>query len=119
MVSDRGINMEFMSFFDDVIIARGYDYFTQDQVLDIEQTDTYEYRGHVAGSCDKPYSVKINIVDPKESVCDCPYAKDGHMCKHMAALEEGLGTMFYDELLDEYLDSPQLLGRFPKYEDHA
>lgn len=152
--------MEFMDHFDEVIIARGYDYFTQDQVLDIEQNDTFEYRGHVAGSCKEPYEVRINVLDPRESECNCPYAKDGHMCKHMAALwmaafpdlaedydycddysddwygdredddyydgyeyeatpvgslkkslEDGLGTMYYDELLDDYLDglSPEEL----------
>ena len=68
------------------IIARGYDYYMSDQVLDIEQTDTYEYQGLVAGSGDEPYSVKINVENRQACHCSCPYAADGKVCKHMVAL---------------------------------
>ncbi|GEM_PF-117231 len=145
----------YMSYFDERIVARGYDYYSRDFVLEIEQTDTYEYKGLVEGSEDKPYSVTIKINEPLKSSCDCPYAESGNMCKHMAALwmaafpekadyyedyddcretnhdyyeeeremeysldksricnssltkllNEGFGILYYDELLDDFLDN--------------
>lgn len=71
---------------DERIIARGYDYYMSDQVLDVEQTDTYKYRGFVSGNAEMPYSVQIDIKNPHESHCNCPYAAKGEICKHMVAL---------------------------------
>ena len=66
---------------------RGVDYVRRNAVTDIVVEAT-QARGHVRGSADAPYDVKIAVApDGIGSQCNCPlFSKiDGH-CKHVAAL---------------------------------
>lgn len=108
--------MSFIDYVSERIIARGYDYFESDMVLEVEQTDTYEYRGLVKGSRNEPYSVMINTKNHKAAVCDCPYAEGGNICKHMVALY----LAAFPEEADQYeycLDSYDEYNDYDDYDD--
>ena len=68
-----------------IILERGEDYYYGGLVCDLQKED-YGYSAVVKGSED--YDVDIYIEDDEVSDmdCDCPYAGDGHNCKHMAAV---------------------------------
>ena len=75
------------SFFTDTILERGKKYFEQNRVFSVNQKDDKTYTGIVLGS--EAYHTKIIVDDTNQVVnasCDCPYAEDGHHCKHEAAL---------------------------------
>lgn len=66
---------------------KGYDYFLNGAVHDIEYSNN-EFKAVVSGSED--YNVRIVFSEDDENEiidmdCTCPYACDGHTCKHMAA----------------------------------
>lgn len=99
------------SFFTDTILERGKKYFEQNRVFSVNQKGDQTYTGIVLGS--EAYHTKIIVDDTNQvidAICDCPYAKDGHHCKHEAALyfaiEERLPK---DE--QQYIDINALLKR--------
>lgn len=99
------------SFFTDTILERGKKYFEQNRVFSVNQKGDQTYTGIVLGS--EAYHTKIIVDDTNQvidAICDCPYAKDGHHCKHEAALyfaiEERLPK---DE--KQYIDINALLKR--------
>ena len=66
---------------------RGYDYFSNNNVLSYERISESEYKALVLGSMKDPYHVYIDIKHPKKSTCDCPFAEDNtKICKHKVAL---------------------------------
>lgn len=67
-------------------VSRGYGYYKNKKVHDINQLNDYEFEGYVDGSTKEPYYVKINIEHPRKSYCDCPHANGNITCKHMTAL---------------------------------
>lgn len=80
--------MQFIDAFDEKIIFRGFDYYKRKKVSTCRQTGRYTYDGKVLGK-GKPYSVHIDLEDPMQSSCSCPYAakaEEKRLCKHMAAL---------------------------------
>ena len=75
------------SFFTDTILERGKKYFEQNRVFSVNQKDDKTYTAIVLGS--EAYHTKITLdehYNVMSATCDCPYAKDGHHCKHEAAL---------------------------------
>lgn len=75
------------SFFTDTILERGKDYYKKNKVFSINQYGDQTYTGIILGSA--PYHTMINLdkdYNIIEASCDCPYAEDGHHCKHEAAL---------------------------------
>ena len=67
------------------ILARGREYFRSGKVQDLKHTGA-RYEADVVGT--KDYHVTVYLGDrvhPQLS-CNCPYAGDGHYCKHMAAV---------------------------------
>lgn len=82
----RGAYMSILTSASSSSVNRGYDYFREGKVNNINQLNDYEFEGYVDGSQDKPYYVKINIKHPKKSYCDCPHANGNITCKHMTAL---------------------------------
>lgn len=62
------------------------------------QLSDHEYEGYVQGTLDTPYYVRIDVKHIRKSTCDCPYAKDRSICKHMIAL---YFSVFPDEA-DDY-----------------
>lgn len=67
-------------------VSRGYDYYKNGKVMNVNQLNDLEFEGYVEGSLKNPYYVKINIKHPKKSYCDCPHANGNITCKHMTAL---------------------------------
>lgn len=96
--------MKWQGRFPDRILLRGYHYYLADSVKDLKiYNDRIE--SYVEGS--EEYKVEIELNEDKivSMECSCPYAQDGHLCKHMAA------TLFeytQDECIldedDEYYD---------------
>lgn len=79
---------------------RGYEYYKENKVLSVDKISENEYEGAVAGSSNEPYSIHIDILHPKRSTCNCPYAEGNKkICKHMVAL---YFSAFPDEA-DKYL----------------
>ena len=79
---------------------RGYGYYKENKVLSINKINENEYEGTVAGSSNEPYSVHIDILHPKRSTCNCPFAEGNKkICKHKVAL---YFSVFPDEA-DKYL----------------
>ena len=66
--------------FDDLILERGYEYAQEGAVDHVRKVGEVIY-ATVHGTED--YHVKI---DDNDMFCDCPYAKEGAHCKHMAAV---------------------------------
>ena len=106
------------SFFTDTILERGKKYFEQNRVFSINQKDDQTYTAIVLGS--EAYHTKITLdehYNVMSATCDCPYAKDGHHCKHEAALyfaiEERLPK---DE--QQYIDINALL-KSSSLQDHV
>ena len=66
---------------------RGYEYYKENRVCSINKMGENEYEGTVAGSSKEPYSVHIDILHPKKSTCNCPFAEGNKkVCKHKVAL---------------------------------
>ena len=112
--------------FDDLILERGYEYAQEGAVDHVRKVGEVIY-ATVHGTED--YHVKI---DDNDMFCDCPYAKEGAHCKHMAAVLYYLDTHpVYDEhtiidalsekqakqLLKKILkDHPEYLDQLPQVE---
>lgn len=68
-------------------VWRGYDYYEKNNVVSWEQSGPDTYDGVVLGSKGNRYTVHVDKVHPKRSMCNCPFA-DGRrvVCKHMIAV---------------------------------
>ena len=76
----------FDSCIDKKILTRGIDYYKNNQVISIEETDDNLYEAEVEGS--DLYLVEVELDDQDNIVdtqCDCPYDL-GEYCKHQAAV---------------------------------
>ena len=80
-----GVYMEWESYFYKRILDRGYDYYLDGCVEDLRITSN-RIKAVVYGT--HPYRVEIKLNGNRiiGMSCDCPYALDGHNCKHMAAV---------------------------------
>ncbi|CAN7723908.1 SWIM zinc finger family protein [Paenibacillus sp. LjRoot153] len=67
--------------FDKVILARGWAYFNEGVVRDIQVEGTSIIKARVDGT--KRYKVTLDLKSFTKSGCTCPY---GYYCKHMAAV---------------------------------
>ena len=75
----------FESYIDKKILDRGYDYYLEDAIDQIEQVDDNEYIFYIKGTYD--YEVNLKIDDNGNIIysgCDCPY-DFGPICKHEVA----------------------------------
>jgi len=84
------MKIEFEYNFDDIILIRGYDYFSQGLVKAIKITGNI-IKAVVCGSVD--YNVYVEIKDGclEDADCDCPY--EAGYCKHLAALLYELNSL--------------------------
>lgn len=76
----------FGNYIDKKILDRGYNYYTDDHVLSVTQTEDNVYEAEVEGT--DTYTVKVELDEENEiidAVCDCPYDM-GEYCKHQAAV---------------------------------
>ncbi|MFB9277113.1 SWIM zinc finger family protein [Cohnella cellulosilytica] len=79
------------------ILARGYDYYTEGNVLEVFDQGKNEYLVQVEGS--EVYEVEVKLDENgriKRSVCDCPYDL-GPICKHEVAAYYELREMIDGE----------------------
>lgn len=67
------------------ILERGYDYFCDDAVENMEISDDI-IRADVIGSEDYEVEISLSNGEVTDMYCSCPYASDGRSCKHMAAV---------------------------------
>lgn len=76
--------MKWKDRFNRKIVARGYRYFKDGHVIQLaEGTGTI----HAVVSGSEYYDVIIRIEDNQLlTSCTCPYAEEGHLCKHVAAV---------------------------------
>lgn len=66
---------------------RGYEYYINKKVLCCQKIEDDKYEGQVTGSDGACYQVKINLVHPRSSQCNCLHAAGRRIvCKHMVAL---------------------------------
>lgn len=108
------IDPEWVDMFSPRILDRGYAYFIDGTVHDIEKSE-FGYTAVVEGS--RPYHVEVELDDDGTLVdadCDCPYAMDGNWCKHeaalMYALEDGLDEYEEHQSVDTGLECDGLVG---------
>ena len=68
-------------------VWRGLDYYKQNKVISYEQNEDGTYDGEVSGSGKNNYHVHLDMVHPRKSTCNCPFA-DGKkiICKHIVAV---------------------------------
>lgn len=101
--------MSFLNYFKKNIINRGINYYNSNNVCSSEQLSPYLLKGEVSNNNDIIYDVTINLAKPTSSICSCPYAKKGGLCKHMVALyfdffPEEVDYYNEDEEYDDYYD---------------
>ena len=67
------------------ILERGYDYYLENTVENIDISEDI-IRADVIGSEDYEVEISVNNGEVTDMYCSCPYALDGKNCKHMAAV---------------------------------
>ena len=77
--------MEWETYFQKRILDRGYDYYFDDRVEDL-RINSNRIKAVVNGTDFYHVEIKLNGNQIIGMSCDCPYALDGHNCKHMAAV---------------------------------
>lgn len=77
--------MEWESYFQKRILDRGYDYYFDDRVDNLHIKPN-RIKAVVHGTDFYNVEIKLNGNQIIGMSCDCPYALDGHNCKHMAAV---------------------------------
>lgn len=80
-----GAYMEWETYFQKRILNRGYDYYFDDRVEDL-RINSNRIKAVVNGTDFYHVEIKLNGNKIIGMSCDCPYALDGHNCKHMAAV---------------------------------
>lgn len=77
--------MEWETYFQKRILDRGYDYYFDERVEDL-RINSNRIKAVVQGTDFYHVEIKLNGNKIIGMSCDCPYALDGHNCKHMAAV---------------------------------
>lgn len=77
--------MEWETYFQKRILDRGYDYYFDERVEDL-RINSNRIKAVVNGTDFYHVEIKLNGNQIIGMSCDCPYAQDGHNCKHMAAV---------------------------------
>lgn len=68
-------------------VYRGYEYYVNNRVLFCEKITDNQYLGSVEGTADEPYEAFVDIVHPRKSYCNCPFAEGKRIiCKHQVAV---------------------------------
>ena len=86
-------------------VWRGYEYFSNKNVIVRQKISDTEIKGIVRGSNNTHYEVFIDVEHPRKSKCNCPHA-DGRriVCKHMVALYftvfPDIAKKYYDEVIN-------------------
>ncbi len=71
--------------FSPLILARGRDYYREGAIRDLASPEEGVFTAIAQGT--RPYRVRVEIRGQRTLMdCDCPHARSGWRCKHMAAL---------------------------------
>ncbi|MDO4466289.1 MAG: UPF0158 family protein [Bacillota bacterium] len=108
--------MNWTHFFTRKILYRGLDYYQCSQVHNLKY-DGYVLRADVEGS--EVYEVKI-FVDQQnieDMHCTCPYAQEGHNCKHMAATLFQAKD-FYSTFVQDYNFEEEEFDEYDEYDEY-
>ena len=76
---------DFERFFDNHILERGRTYYLEGRVHDFK-SDYNVIEAFVEGDLSYHVVIRHKSSQMTQLLCDCPYAKEGHRCKHEAAL---------------------------------
>lgn len=76
---------EFEQHIDEQILSRGWSYFHEGYVTDVEQVSPDQYQAVVSGSEDYLVHIQLQKGHIVEHVCNCPYDY-GPVCKHVVAV---------------------------------
>ena len=80
---------------------RGIDYHHENRIIDWKKLQNNCFQGKVRGSGSAIYDVTIDVVHPKKSVCNCPFAEGRRViCKHMVALDLGIFPEKEQQMMD-------------------
>lgn len=91
---------------------RGVNYHHENRIISSKKIDEGCYQGKIRGSNDAIYDVTINIVHPKKSTCNCPFAEGRRViCKHMVALYLGLFPEKEQQMLNYIEEQNQMYER--------
>lgn len=71
--------------FSSQILLRGYNYYLEDNVSILKWNEDF-IKSNVIGTYHYEVEIKFFNDEIKIMKCSCPYAEDGHNCKHMAAV---------------------------------
>lgn len=77
--------MNWKKLFEAHILERGYDYYLENAVENIDISADI-IRADVIGSEDYKVEISVNNGEVTDMYCSCPYAVGGRYCKHMAAV---------------------------------
>lgn len=77
--------MDWKELFAPHILERGYNYFCENAVEDMEVSEEL-IRANVMGTEEYEVEISLDDGDVTEMYCSCPYAMGGRNCKHMAAV---------------------------------
>lgn len=77
--------MNWKRLFESHILARGYDYYCEGAVEDMEVSKDF-VTADVIGTDDYEVEISFDNNEVTEMYCSCPYAEGGRNCKHMAAV---------------------------------
>lgn len=107
---------------------RGVSYYKEGRVVSFEACGSDVVRGVVAGSENNFHDTTIDLLHPKRSACNCPFAEGRRViCKHMIALyftavpnsfehfEEGMRSAEARYELEEERWRTEELGRIKKH----
>ncbi len=86
------------------ILERGYDYYCENAVENLDISDDI-IRADVIGTEDYEVEISLNNGEVTEMYCSCPYALDGRNCKHMAAVLYEWSENDMDENEDEEMET--------------
>ena len=91
----------------EITVWRGVNYYYEEKVKNLKEIGLGVFTADVWGSEPKPYSVKVNAVNPWESTCNCPYASGQRIvCKHMVAAYFTAFPEHLDLFARKYMDGP-------------
>lgn len=90
------------------ILARGYDYYCENAVENLDIEDDV-IRADVLGCEDYEVEISLSNGEVTDMYCSCPYATGGRNCKHMAAVlyEWSENDMDIDEDGDEEVEEAE------------
>lgn len=77
--------MDWEVLFQSQILERGYAYYLDGAVQNLQQTAT-QLTAQVQGSQDYQVTITLQDGEVQAMTCDCPYADGQRNCKHMAAV---------------------------------